>query len=120
MKKIAIVLAVLISCGGFLTSDAINWRFVGKNSSGERWYIDDGSMLKDDSRALVWLKWEQEDGYWILRREVTKDRTIKLLQYVIYDLNGNIVYLHKAEPGEYKTYSIPPNTILEDIYNAIW
>ena len=62
MKKTIVALAILLTCMGFIPIDAANWYWVGADSSGDQWYIDNQSASKSYDVAVVWVKIVREDG----------------------------------------------------------
>lgn len=104
-----------------MPANAANWQWVDADWNGGQWYIDTASVVKEYDVASVWVRWNPPNGYcWLERWKITKDRTLTVLQLVMYNQKRELVCSHPLEPWEYKTMSIPPDTMLEEIYNAIW
>lgn len=121
MKKWIIALALLISCSGILPVNAANWRFIDEDVNGGRWYIDESSVVKEYGKAKAWIGWKEENGYyWVEQLEINKDRTMAMLYYIVYNPRMEVVDSYAYQSWEYKTEPIPPNTVLEGIYNIIW
>ena len=60
MKKTIVALAILLTCMGFIPIDAANWYWIGADSSGGQWYIDNQSAYKSNGVAVVWVKIEKK------------------------------------------------------------
>lgn len=121
MKKWIIGLVLLMCCSCVLPTQAANWQFIDEDLQGGKWYIDNSSVVKEYGRAKAWITWIDEDGYRFVELiEVTKDRTMTMLEYTVYDSSMEVVDSYVFGAWERKTMSIVPNTAMEGIYNMIW
>lgn len=121
MKKWIIALVLLISCSGILPIHASNWYWIARDMNNGHWYIDASSVRKEYGNSTVWMKWEFPNGnYMVSQMEITKSRTATELQYTMYNPRGEVIYYHIFESWEKRTISIPPDSILDIAYRAIW
>lgn len=90
MKKILLILVMAISF--VMPSFAENWYWIGTSKSGEQWFIDNDSVIKDNQEATVWIKANLPDGTSELSRiTITRDYRFKQLSYLAYDMNGKVI-----------------------------
>lgn len=121
MKKTIVALAILLTCMGFIPIDAANWYWVGADSSGDQWYIDNQSASKSYDVAVVWVKIVSEDGtYELNQTEITRDRKIAVLQVVKYNADHESIGSYSVDSWQKKYYAVPPDSIGENIYNLVW
>lgn len=121
MKKIMIALVILLTCMGFIPIDAANWYWVGADSSGRQWYIDNQSASKSYDVAVVWLKIVREDGTRELNQiEITRDRKIAFLQVFTYNADNELINSYPVDPWPQKYFPVPPDSVGEAIYNLVW
>ena len=121
MKKTIVALAILLTCMGFIPSDAANWYCIGADSSGKQWYIDNQSASKSYGVAVVWVKTVREDGtYDLCQWEITRDRKIAILQAAAYNADNELIDSYSADPWQKKYNAVIPDSIGEEIYNLVW
>lgn len=121
MKKTIVALAILLTCMGFIPSDAANWYWIGADSSGKQWYIDNQSASKSYGVAVVWVKTVREDGtYDLCQWEITRDRKIAILQAAAYNADNELIDSYSADPWQKKNNAVIPDSIGEEIYNLVW
>lgn len=71
MKKLLIALALALSVS--VPSFAANWYWIGGSPSGDQCFIDNSSVIKEESlyapgTALLWIKINHTDGSHTLER----------------------------------------------------
>ncbi len=121
MKKTIVALAILLTCMGFIPIDAANWYWIGADSSGGQWYIDNQSAYKSNGVAVVWVKIEKEDGTYILfQEEITRDRKRAFLQSVTYNAKHEPVDSYTVDPWMKQYDAVTPDSMGEVIYNSVW
>lgn len=105
----------------FIPIDAANWYWVGADSSGYQWYIDNQSASKSYGVAVVWVKKVREDGtYELIQLEITRDRRIAFPQAVTYNADHEPVSSYSVDPWQKKYYAVTPDSMGEAIYNLVW
>lgn len=105
----------------FIPIDAANWYWVGPDSSGGQWYIDNQSASKSYGVAVVWVKIVREDGTYELNQlEITRDRKIAFLQVVRYNADNELISSYSVDPWQKKYDGVTPDSMGEAIYNSVW
>ena len=121
MKKTIVALAILLTCMGFIPIDAANWYWIGADSSGNQWYIDNQSASKSYDGAVVWVKTVREDGtYNLCQWEITRDRKMAILQATVYNADHEPISSYSADSWQKKYESVIPDSMGEAIYNSVW
>ena len=121
MKKTIVALAILLTCMGFIPIDAANWYWIGADSSGGQWYIDNQSAYKSNGVAVVWVKIEKEDGTYILfQEEITRDRKMAALQVAAYNADHELIGSYSVDSWQKKYNAVIPDSMGEAIYNSVW
>lgn len=119
MRKFVLILAIAFSCIGFMTIHAASWYWIGADTSGGQWYVDNQSAQKSYSIATIWVKRIEENGsYTVTLEEITRDHKEALVQVIRYDANGHVVSSWNAPFKEYSV--IVPESMGEAIYNSVW
>ena len=121
MKKTIVALVILLTCMGFIPIDAANWYWIGADSSGGQWYIDNQSASKSYGVAVVWVKTVREDGtYNLYQLEITRDRKMKILQIAKYNADHEPIDSYSVDTWQKKYYAVTPDSMGEVIYNLVW
>lgn len=121
MKKTIVALAILLTCMGFIPSDAANWYCIGADSSGNQWYIDNQSASKSYGVAVVWVKIVSEDGtYNLCQLEITRDRKMAILQAAAYNADHEPINLYTVDTWQKKYDAVTPDSMGEAIYDSVW
>ena len=121
MKKTIVALAILLTCMGFIPSDAANWYWIGADSSGNQWYIDNQSASKSYDVAVVWVKTVREDGtYNLCQWEITRDRKMAILQATVYNADHEPISSYSADSWQKKYHAVTPDSMGEAIYDSVW
>ena len=91
MRKIIIALLFLFSCS-VMPVLAVNWYYVGTNSSGSAFYIDNSSIIKNKTDAIVWSERVSPDGTSALFQAYTTRTypSVTLLAFVNYNTSGKV------------------------------
>lgn len=123
MKKIIISIVTLLALN-LSPVFAADWYYVANsNINGEPGFsvfIDNNRVLKDNKEAVVWIKYNFDDGTKLIE-ECYFDRkymTVTTFYWILYDENGDIVF--SEENDKKKHTPIAPDTIYESIFNLIW
>ena len=95
-----IALFLLFSCS-IMPVLAVNWYYVGTNSSGSVFYIDNSSVIKNKTDAIFWSK------------RVSPNGTSSLFQAYMTRSGAVPNYAQKKMP-------IPPGSIFDSIWHLIW
>ena len=99
---------------------ASSWYWVGEDTTGDQYYIDNNSVLKNYNYAVIWVKINRADGTFSVQR-LKLDHMYKrcaLLYYTNYDSNGNVI---DSETNDYPDYEpIVPDSMGETYYYAVW
>lgn len=112
----------------FNPDDSEGWSLISSNINGNNYYLL-SSEIKQDNYVSIWIKTEYhipkqigKDGVKIMKFQFLHDCTnkmFKLVNYVSYDSNGNILNTGGYE-NEKKTWNlIKHNTTGEDIFKLI-
>lgn len=119
MKKFIIILAIVFSCIGLIPSYAANWYWIGADTNGGQWYVDNQSASKSYGIATIWVKRVDENGsYKISLNEITTRHEIALIKVIDYDANGNVI---SSWNTPFKQYSvIVPESMGETLYDSVW
>lgn len=91
MRKIIIALLFLFSCS-VMPVLAVNWYYVGTNSSGSAFYIDNSSIIKNKTDVIVWSERVSPDSTSALfQAYMTRTYpSVTLLAFVNYNTSGKV------------------------------
>lgn len=122
MRYVRICLAAFMLMGIFAVSNissAADWYYVNKGSSGGTFFIDNDSVKKNKEEAVLWIRVVGENGESVLYRTRINhnSRMVQYLNAIAYDKSGNVVATHN-QPTAWEP--IPPDSMMESIYNLIW
>ena len=139
MKNIIAIVCIVLSMG--FTSFASSWYWVGQDTVGSQWYIDNASVyihnlttqeIRSNAYSykhgysfryypykIIWVKINRTDGtYGMERLKISRNRKMTVLSWVMYANNGNII-AHDTNPFP-KATDIPPDSVGEKIYHLVW
>lgn len=124
MKKLLLTLTALLILATSSTS-AADWYYVGNGGhtngqSSFSAFIDNERVLKDNKGAVIWIKYNYNDGTKMIE-ECYFDRkyiTVTTFYRIVYDENGKVIY--SGENSNKKFIPIVPETVYERIFNLIW
>ena len=121
MRKIMIALFLLFSCS-IMPVLAVNWYYVGTNSSGRAFYIDNSSVIKNKTDAIVWYKIVSPNGTSTLfQAYMTRTYpSVTLLAFVNYNTSGKVSNSGTVPNYAQKKMPIPPGSISDSIWHLIW
>ena len=119
MKKKLVILLMLL-CTWCMPSFAASWYYLGQSEVGTNIYIDNSSVRKNYSEAIVWVKYVKPSGESILQKLYIyrKDKTYACMNYVKYDVYASVI--DSYHPSYLNYDSIPPESVIESVYYAIW
>ena len=119
LKRILLLAVLLISLGSTMSLAANHWYYVGTNG-GVSFYIDNGTVQKNDKAAYVWVKMRNSRGHEIWAHEIWAhfifsryDKTYTLTEERIGGRSRKVNPKTAIRP-------IIPNTPIEKILNLIW
>ena len=97
---------------------AVDWYYVGETYDNDQFFIDNDSVIKDESYADVWVKINIEDGYYLLQhiRLDRANRYMTVLETRVFDPNNRL----EETDTEVETDNIEPGTMAEAVYDLIW
>lgn len=118
MKRICILALCLMAL--YMPTFASNWYWVGGDSNGTQWFIDNDSVSKDyrEGYATIWVKLNESNGtYTKESAQVSRARLFRILSIYKYDPNGAVIF-----GGDINTSfsAIPPDSMGEAIYYLVW
>lgn len=124
MKKIIVSIVTLLVLNLSLVF-AADWYYVGNGGhtngqSSFSAFIDNARVLKDNKGAVIWIKYNYNDGMKMIE-ECYFDRkyiTVTTFYRIVYDQNGKVIY--SGENPNKKFTPIVPETVYEHIFNLIW
>lgn len=121
MRKIMIALFLLFSCS-IMPVLAVNWYYVGTNSSGSVFYIDNSSVIKNKTDAIFWSKRVSPNGTSSLfQAYMTRTYpSVTLLAFVNYNTSGKVSNSGTVPNYAQKKMPIPPGSIFDSIWHLIW
>lgn len=118
VRKIWVLCCLLLTLA--MPVGATNWYWAGRDYGGNQWYIDNDSVVKQESKgvAIVWTKTVSTDGSILIERSVFgRSRYLMVVRTLQYDSNGTLV---RDRSYRGTIVSIPPNTVGDAIYRLIW
>ena len=120
MRKIIIALLFLFSCS-VMPVLAVNWYYVGTNSSGSAFYIDNSSIIKNKTDAIVWSERVSPDSTSALfQAYMTRTYpSVTLLAFVNYNTSGKVSNSGAVPNYAQKKMPIPPGSIFDSIWHLI-
>lgn len=121
MKKFFLSLLVIVCLSS--PAFAASWYYVGRATpSNTLFYIDNASVYKNTNAAIIWIKRVMPDGSHGIAREYFTHTppTATLLSIIDYAPNGTVIRSVEFPANRRRTMSIPPDTILDDIWHLIW
>lgn len=121
MKKIVLILALLFSfsfCPANNVS-ASDWYWICTDKAGVNYYVDNASVKKNNSEAIVWVKKQFIDRSYILcMMKVTNYRTAAMYIQDHYDKYGRFAFRETYQGIE---EPISPDTLVFDnLVPLIW
>ncbi len=119
MKKKLVILLMLL-CTWCMPSFAASWYYLGQATDGTNLYIDNSSVRKNYSEAIVWVKYVHSSGtYDIEQLDIRRsNKTTATISYIKYNAYGSVIDSYHSSYLDYE--SIVPGSIGEFIYYAIW
>ena len=119
MKKVSVLVFILCTLCSQLAF-AASWYWIGSDSSGEQWYIDNASVRKDYYNAIVWTKIDNTDSSYAQEQFIFNhyNKTYAMLAYANYDENGQLTDSNTFDSPEYGP--IVPDSMADAIYHDIW
>ena len=97
MKKVCLTLCLLVLMVlsiGSTPAFAASWYYVGNSNNGtESVYIDNSSVIKNNRKAIVWVKWITSENKKSLQRVyyTRRPKTFTILSFTTYDADGNVI-----------------------------
>lgn len=103
-------------------SSASSWYYVGKTNMGTEslsFYIDNDSVFKNSSNAILWVKVISSDGFIFLNKTAYNryKHTVQTLEGVAYNPDGTINNYFIVDDS---IRSIIPDSMDDAIYCLIW
>ncbi len=118
MKKLILALLIIFTFAGTEMTTAADWYWIGPDSSGSQWYIDNQSATKEYGTATVWVKIVRTNGtYDLCQYKVTKDKQVAGVQFITYDANNVVINSSSVYPV-FET--IAPESMGDALYRLIW
>ena len=98
-------------------ASASDWVDVGTNVSGNRFWYDASSVIKDRTRALTWVHQTSDNGGYFLSRVLFRCdiQMFKILSMVAYSRTGRTTQLPPTD--EYD--SVPPDSMYDRISDEV-
>ena len=114
LKRILLLAVLLISLGSTMSLAANHWYYVGTNG-GISFYIDNGTVRKNDKAAYVWVKMRNSRGNEIWAHFIFShyDKTYTLTEERIGGRSRKVNPKTAIRP-------IIPNSPIEKIVDLIW
>lgn len=126
MKKVYLtlcLLALMVLSVSYTPAFAANWYYVGNSNNGrESVYIDNSSVIKNNRRAIVWVKWITSENTKSLQRVyyTRRPKTFTILSFTTYDADGNVIDNVDIPSYAQRSRAIRPGTMGESIWYCIW
>ena len=115
LKRMLLLAVLLISLGSTMSWAANHWYYVGTTKDGTSYYIDNGTVQKNDKNAYVWVKMSDSRNGVILAH-ILVSRYDKIFTTTEFRGPG---WRKKVNPYTEIT-PIVPNAPIEKIVNLIW
>lgn len=115
---LAVMIALSIDCTSAFAAD---WYYVGTSDSGDMSvFIDNASVIKNNHSAVVWTKWTNPDGSYVIDQwSLTHTpKTFTVLSTTEYDSKGNVVDFSDNLHSD--SHTIVPESMSEAIWYCIW
>ncbi|WP_196606626.1 hypothetical protein [Pectinatus frisingensis] len=119
MKKASVLVFILCTLCSQVAF-AASWYWIGQDTSGDQWYIDNASVQKDYYNAIVWIKINKADGESTVEQMKLDHvyKTYAILAFTNYDSDGNVT---DSGTNNYPSYDpIVPDSMGDAIYHNVW
>ena len=105
---------------------AAEWVFYSESDSGALLYYDADSLRTDGRTATVWVREDASRDRTVDYREARRhlmidctNNTRRLLAFTVYGADGGILSAETIPPAEQEDMEIPPDTIGDDLRQAV-
>jgi hypothetical protein len=98
-------------------ANASDWVDIGTNMSGNQFWYDASSVIKDKARAVTWVRQTGDNGSYYLSRVLFQCdiQMFKILSMVAYSRGGRTTNLSPSQEFD----SVPPDSIYDMISDAV-
>ena len=119
MKKY--LLALLFMLCTVSQAFASDWYFAGSSYRVQA-YIDNASVRKNESEAIVWVKYIKLNGDYDLyeTRFTRTPPTTSILYAVSYTANGELISSFSTSPDDRTPDPIAPDSLDDSMWQLIW